>query len=58
MCLQMIPIIPRIGPVATGSDFAHFYYYGAIPIVDIMHGIQDIVSYGLLITYFLFNGDP
>ena len=54
----MIPIIPRIGAVGTGSDYAHFYHYGAIPIVDIMHGMQDIVSYGLLITYFLYNGDP
>ena len=33
-----------IGRVGTGSDYAHFYHYGAIPVIDIMHGMQDIVS--------------
>ena len=34
----------RIGRVGSGSDYAHFYHYGAIPVVDIMHGMNDIVS--------------
>jgi len=33
---------PNIGRVGTGSDYAHFYHYGAIPVIDIMHGMQDI----------------
>jgi len=33
---------PKIGKVAQGSDFTHFYHYGAIPVIDITHGMQDI----------------
>ncbi|XP_065051514.1 N-acetylated-alpha-linked acidic dipeptidase 2-like [Rhopilema esculentum] len=35
---------PRIGAVGTGSDYAHFYHYATIPVLDIMHGMQDIHS--------------